>query len=118
LDGIAFQCADIVQALDEKMGGTVREIRADGGPTKNRYLMQRQADLLGMPVSVSLEPDMTALGAAYLSAIGAGQLSLNDVHSMVRKVTHYEPSIGADERESLWSAWRDSVKEVCARANR
>ena len=118
LDGIAVQCADLVQALDEKMGGTVREIRADGGPTKNRYLMQRQADLLGMPVSVSLEPDMTALGAAYLSAIGAGQLGLNDVHSMVRQVTHYEPSIGADERESLWTAWRDSVKEVCARANR
>ena len=115
LDGIAFQCADIVHALDEKMGGTVREVRADGGPTKNRYLMQRQADLLGMPVSVSLEPDMTALGAAYLSAIGAGELSLDDVGSMDRKAACYEPSMGSDERESLWAQWRRSVKEVCER---
>jgi glycerol kinase len=118
LDGIAFQCADIVHALNEKMGGTVREIRADGGPTMNRYLMQRQADLLGMPISVSLEPDMTALGAAYMSAIGAGQLSLDDVSSMKREVTSYEPSMAADERESLWAVWRRSVKEVCEGAGR
>jgi glycerol kinase len=78
--------------------------------------MQRQADLLGMPVSVSLEPDMTALGAAYLSAIGAGELSLDDVGSMDRKAACYEPSMGSDERESLWAQWRRSVKEVCERS--
>lgn len=116
LDGIAFQCADIVHALDEKLGNTIREVRADGGPTKNRYLMKRQADLLGMPISVSVEPDMTALGAAYLSAIGAGQLSLDDVSAMEREVLTYEPSMGSDEREALWEAWRQSVKDVCERA--
>ena len=116
LDGIAFQCAEIVHALDEKMSGTVREIRADGGPTKNQYLMQRQADLLGMPISVSLEPDMTALGAAYLSAIGAGQLSADEVGKMERKVMTYDPAIDTDERESLWDQWHRSVEEVCERA--
>ena len=117
LDGIAFQCADIVHALDKKMNGAVREVRADGGPTRNDYLMQRQADLLDMPVSVSLEPDMTALGAACLSAIGAGQLSLDDVSEMKREVTTYEPSMSPDERESLWFEWQRNVKAVCERAD-
>ena len=69
-----------------------------------------------MPISVSVEPDMTALGAAYLSAIGAGQLSLDDVSAMEREVLTYEPSMGSDEREALWEAWRQSVKDVCERA--
>lgn len=112
LDGISFQCADIVHALDQKMGGTVREVRADGGPTKNQYLMQRQADLLGMPISVSLEPDMTALGAAYLSAIGAGQLSADEVGKMDRKAMTYDPAMESDERETLWDGWHRRVKEV------
>ncbi|MBT4626366.1 MAG: glycerol kinase [Rhodospirillales bacterium] len=116
LDGIAFQCADIVHALDEKMGGTVLEVRADGGPTNNQYLMQRQADLLGMPISVSLEADMTALGAAYLSAIGAGQLTAEDVSKMDRKAMTYDPAMESSERDRLWDGWHRSVKEVCERA--
>ena len=50
LDGIAFQCAEIIQAIGQRSGVDMVEVRADGGPTKNRYLMQRQADLLGLPV--------------------------------------------------------------------
>jgi len=113
LDGIAFQCADIVHALDKKIGGTIVELRADGGPTKNQYLMQRQADLLDMSISVSLEPDMTALGAAYLSAIGAGQLRLSEVAKMERKTRIYEPKMGCDQRQALWDGWHRSVKDVC-----
>ena len=115
LDGIAFQCADIIRALDGKTSGTIQQVRADGGPTRNRYLMQRQADLLGMPVSVSLEPDMTALGAAYLSAIGAGQVSIDDIHALERRTVICDPSIGCDEREALWAAWHQRVKQVCER---
>ncbi len=118
LDGIAFQCADIINALNTRQGGAIAEVRADGGPTQNRYLMQRQADLLGMPVSVSLEPDMTALGAAYLAAIGAGQLTQSDVSQMERSSITYEPSLGADERQALWAEWRQNVEDVCIRARR
>ena len=116
LDGIAFQCAGVVRALSHKTGGMVEQVSADGGPTKNRYLMQRQADLLDMPVSVSLEPDMTALGAAYLAAIGAGQLSVDDVSNMEKKTLIYEPVMSSDERESLWAAWQQGVNETCERA--
>lgn len=112
LDGIAFQCADIVRSLDERLGGEIGEIRADGGPTANRYLMQRQADLLATPIRVSTEPDMTALGAALLAGIGAGQLGIADVAAMETPAVTLDPTMGADEREALWARWRRSVAIV------
>lgn len=117
LDGIAFQCADIILALDRKLGGGISAVRADGGPTRNRFLMQRQADLLGMPVTVPLESDMTALGAALLAALGAGHLAVDDIAAMKQDTTSFDPVMGADERESLWSEWRRSVEMVCQWAN-
>ncbi len=116
LDGIAFQCADIVSALNQRLGGTVREVRGDGGPTRNSYLMQRQADLLEMPLTVSLEPDMTALGAALLAAIGDGQLTQQEVAAMDRETIVYEPGMGGDERQSLWAEWRKTVAVASQRA--
>jgi len=112
LDGIAHQCAEIIHALNDKTNGAIREVRSDGGPTNNSYLMQRLADLLNMPVSVSKEADMTALGAAYLAAIGAGQLSPDEVAGKERKTISFEPSMGSDECEALWAKWRKSVAEV------
>lgn len=118
LDGIAFQCADIIHALNAKMGGAIAEVRADGGPTRNPYLMQRQADLLAMPVAVSREPDMTALGAAQLAAMGAGAMSAGDAAAMTMDSVTFEPSMGSDERESLWAGWREAVDDICRRARR
>ncbi len=82
------------------------EVRADGGPTGNPFLMQRQADLLGMPVRVSLEPNMTALGAALLAALGAGHFTLDDIRSMEVKHAVYEPVMPDDQRASRWEKWR------------
>ena len=118
LDGIAFQCADIVYALNAKLNDSILEVRADGGPTKNKYLMQRQADLLGMPVLVSREPDMTALGAAYLAAIGAGQMSTSDVAGIKQDTIIYEPSMCVDEQAGLWGEWQSNVNDVCERTRR
>lgn len=116
LDGIAFQCAEIVRALDVRLSGTISAVRADGGPSRNRYLMQRQADLLGMPVTVSLEPDMTALGTALLAGVGAGKLTHDDVADMAIPAISYEPDLGDDERGALWTQWRRSVETVCEQA--
>jgi glycerol kinase len=71
--------------------------------------MQRQADLLDMPVVVSREPDMTALGAALMAGIGAGRLTRDDVRSMMPDTQVYEPAMGEDERQSLWTEWRASI---------
>lgn len=109
LDGIAFSCAEVIRALDERLGGSLRLVKADGGPSRNAYLMQRQADLLGMPVAVAEEADMTALGAALLAAIGAGALTMADVRTMPRRGRSYEPRISTDEREAAWAGWRKSM---------
>ncbi|MEX2200970.1 MAG: FGGY family carbohydrate kinase [Dongiaceae bacterium] len=116
LDGIAFQCAEIVQAIDARLDGSIREIRADGGPTKNDYLMQRQADLLGVPMAVSLEPDMTALGAAMLAAIGGGGFNLDDAMTFSPPRRQFDPSIDRDRCEAMWQEWRRCVATACERA--
>ena len=112
LDGIAFQCAEIVYALNANLDGTIGAVRADGGPSRNRYLMQRQADLLGMTVTVSLEPDMAAIGAALFAGIGARQLTRDDIADLAIPTMSYEPALAVDERERLWTQWRRSVATV------
>lgn len=115
LDGIAFRCAEVITALDQKLGGTIRVVKADGGPTGNSYLMQRQADILDMPIVVSQEPDMTALGAALLAGIGAGALTLDDVREQDYGTKIFEPDMSADQRESLWAVWRNSLAFIMGR---
>lgn len=109
LDGIAFQCADIIRALDARAGGHVTEVLADGGPTKNAYLMQRQADILNTPISVSLETDMTGLGAAMLAAVGAGALTAAEAQSLPIPRQTYHPAISDAARDSLWADWRHAA---------
>src|SRR3546814_3045918 len=99
----------VVEAIGRRVCGVVRELRADGGPTVNRYLMQRLADLLDIPVAVSLEPDMTALGAALLAAVGTGALTLDEVGRMQPERRLYEPSMSTDEREWMWHGWRKAL---------
>jgi glycerol kinase len=112
LDGIAFACGEVIMTLNDRLGGTLTEIRADGGPSRNPYLMQRQADLLGLPVTVTEEPDMTALGAALLAAIGVGQMTFADIADLPRRGTTFEPSLSADKREREWMRWNRAIRTV------
>jgi len=92
LEAIAHQVADVVEALPEPPA----VLRADGGATANSFLMQLQADLLGVPVEVSAERETTALGAAALAAGRGARVAVGAV---------YEPRLGRDEVGSLRSAW-------------
>jgi glycerol kinase len=112
LDGIAFQCAEIIAAIGQRQKGALQEVRADGGPTRNSYLMQRQADVMGLPVLVSQEADMTALGAALLAGIGAGQLFESDMERFAPQMRCFEPRIGADERQAAWAFWHRAVETL------
>jgi glycerol kinase len=112
LDGIAFACSEAILTLNHRLGDTLTEVRADGGPSRNPYLMQRQADLLGLPVVVSDEPDMTALGAALLAAIGAHQMTVAEVSKVRRRTTAYEPAASSDRRQETWDQWRRAIRAV------
>jgi glycerol kinase len=96
LEAIAHQVADVVDVLPERPA----VLRADGGATANGFLMQLQADLLGVPVEVAAERETTALGAAAL-AVGRG--------ARVAVGATYEPALDADLRGSLRAAWRTAL---------
>ncbi len=109
LEAIAYQTVDAVRAMETGAGEPLRELRADGGATVNRWLMQFQADVLGVPVVVPEITETTALGAAYLAGVGAGLWTVSDVRSGWRERARFEPRMGADERACLLAGWHDAV---------
>jgi glycerol kinase len=96
LEAIAQQVVDVVDALPERPA----VLRADGGATANAFLMQLQADLLGVPVEVAAERETTALGAAALAAGRGARIAVGAT---------YEPVLGLDERLTLRDAWLSTL---------
>ena len=109
LEAMAYQAVDAVRAMEEASGVRLEELRADGGAVVNGWLMKFQADVLGVPVVVPEVSETTALGAAYLAGVATGAWSEDDVRSMWRQAARYEPSMSADERESLLAGWARAV---------
>jgi glycerol kinase len=106
LESIAYQTADAISAMEEASGVRLELLKADGGATANRWLMQFQADVLGVPVVVPELAETTALGAAYLAGVAVGLWTEDDVSEMWREAARYEPRMSADERATLLSEWR------------
>jgi glycerol kinase len=109
LEAIAYQTADAVRAMETASGERLQELRADGGATANTWLMQFQADILGVPVLVPEIAETTALGAAYLAGIGTGLWTIDQVSSGWRERARYEPTMGEDERETLVAEWKRAL---------
>jgi len=112
LEAIAYQTVDAVRAQEAASGTPLLELRADGGAVANHWLMQFQADVLGVPVIVPEIAETTALGAAYLAGIATGRWSLEDVGAKWREAARYEPRMSADERETLLRGWRRAVERA------
>jgi glycerol kinase len=110
LEAIAYQTVDAVRAEEAAAGERLAELRADGGAAANRWLMQFQADVLGVPVVVPEIAETTALGAAYLAGIATGRWSAERVVEMWREAARYEPRMGAEERERLLGEWHRAVE--------
>jgi glycerol kinase len=86
------------------------QLRADGGATANAWLMQFQADVLGVPVVVPEIAETTALGAAFLAGVGSGAWSFDHVRSSWREKARYEPAMPDDRRAALIADWRRAVE--------
>ena len=110
LEAIAYQTVDAVRAQEEAAGERLSELKADGGAVANAWLMQFQADVLGVPVSVPEISETTGLGAAYLAGIAAGIWDRDEVARRWREAARYEPGIDADQRESLLADWARAVE--------
>jgi glycerol kinase len=109
LEAIAYQTVDALRAMEQASGEPLRELRADGGASANAWLMQFQADMLGVPVLVPEIAETTALGAAYLAGVGIGAWTVSDVREGWRQGARYEPCMGGDEREALLAGWTDAL---------
>jgi glycerol kinase len=112
LEAIAFQIADVLDALPER----IEVLRADGGATANGFLMQFQADLLGCPVEVAAEPETTAIGAAALAGLAVGTWSdTSELERLARPGARFEPGLARADADALREAWRLAVRRALLR---
>ncbi len=109
LEAIAYQTVDAVRAIEHACGVELTELRADGGATANGWLMQFQADVLGVPVVLPEIAETTALGAAYLAGVGIGLWTVDQLSAAWREKHRYEPAISDDRRDSLIAGWHQAV---------
>ncbi len=112
LESIAYQSRDLAEAM-ARAGQPIRGLKVDGGGTANPFLMQFQADLLGVPVEVSAIQETTALGAASLAGLGVGLWSdLSWLGRRWRSARRYAPSMSQDQRDSLYTTWLAAVERT------
>ncbi len=112
LESIAYQTLDAVRAMEKASGEPLEELRADGGATANGWLMQFQADLLGVPVVVPEVSETTAMGAAFLAGVATGVWSEEDVRAMWREGARYEPGMADSTRETLVDGWHEALERA------
>jgi glycerol kinase len=111
LESIAFQVADVLEAMAADAGEGLRALRVDGGAAANDLLLQLQADLLGVPVERPVVAETTALGAAYLAGLAIGYWQgLDDIESNWALERRFEPSMSEDRRRSMLHGWHRAVE--------
>ena len=113
LESIAYQSRDVVDAMKADSALELEALRVDGGAVVNDFLMQFQADILGVPVQRPTVTETTALGAAYLAGLAIGFWeSQNEIARQWQLERTFEPAMSADQRESLYSGWQRAVERA------
>lgn len=113
LDGIAFQVADLVEAMRKDSGEKIASLRVDGGACASDLLMQTQADILGTPVERPSNIESTALGAAMMAGLGAGVWPDIETLSRIRNIERrFVPETTAKDRKSRLKLWKRAVKRA------
>ena len=110
LESIAYQVRDILDLMEMDSGIRIRAMRVDGGITANEFLMQFQADILGIPVDVPEISETTALGVAYMAAYGSGLFKdLDEIEANWKLKKRYYPKMSEKEREKKMRMWHRAV---------
>ena len=115
VEGVAAGVAWLAKAVEADLGHRLERLRADGGLTRSRLLMQLQADLLGVPVEVYSSPNATALGAAAFARLGIGLTGVAEAAiGRWTPAAVYEPRISADEATARLERWRRTAEATVA----
>jgi glycerol kinase len=111
LEAICYQTRDVVDAMSRDAGVPLTELRADGGAVSNSFLMQFQADSLGVPVRIPQVTETTALGAAYLAGLAVGFWdSREQIQAHWQQAAEYVPTMDAIQRDKLYARWQSAVE--------
>ena len=120
LEATAYQTRDVVEAMTADAGVELPLLRVDGGGAANDFLMQFQADVLGVPIQRAAA-ETTALGAAYLAGLAVGFWeSLDEIEALRDAVSEgrtFEPRMGEEQRETLYGEWKRAVERAAAWAS-
>src|ERR687893_2178896 len=113
LESMCYQTRDAVEAMAADSGIEIPTFKADGGAAANRWMMQFQADILGVPVEVPETLETTALGAAYLAGLATGFWDdREELKSRWRLRRRYEPKMDDEERERLYGRWKEALERA------
>lgn len=110
LECIAYQIQDIMEAMSEDSQVEVHELRVDGGPTKNAYLMQFQSDIAGIDVQVPDSDELSGMGAAYAAGLALGIWDSTIFDRLNRR--KYEPEMKEEMRNKKYEGWKRAVEKV------
>ena len=113
LDSLAFQTRDVLQAMEQDSGLELKKLNVDGGAVANNYLMQFQADILGVSVERPEVIETTAMGAAYLAGIYIGIWTPEDVSSHRKIEQVFVPNMDVELKEKLYLGWKKAVERSC-----
>jgi len=111
LEAMAYQSRDVLAAMEQDSGTPLSALRVDGGATANQWLLQFQADVLGVPVHRPVVQETTALGAAYLAGLAVGYWSgLSDLQANWARDVELKPQMSAGDRDELYRQWKRAVE--------
>ena len=113
LESIAYQIKDLIDLMVENAGIPIREMRVDGGPTRNSFLMQFQSDMLRKEVFRSNIEEISALGSAFMAGLACGLWKdLDEIKALRKTDNPFRPKMAANDVERLYSGWKLAVKRT------
>ena len=111
LEAIAYQCKDVVEVMQKETGQSIKNLKVDGGATKNGYLMQFQSDILHTVIKLPRCLETTALGAAYMAGLTTGYYAnLESIKKIHEYQAIYTPKMAKKEINRLYKGWKTAIK--------
>ena len=112
LEGIVYRCRDVVEAMQTDAGVEIKSIKADGGASRNNFLLQFMADMLNVKVERPKMLDATGLGAAFLAGIARDYWKEDELLEKRKVDKVFEPKMDEEKRERLYNGWKKAVERA------
>lgn len=114
LECIAYQINDVLCAMSEDAEIEINELRVDGGPTRNGFLMKFQSDIAGSLVRVPDAEELSGIGAVYAAGIGLGVYQKENVFSRISRKS-YEPTMSKEEKKERLDGWKEAINMIISK---